>query len=439
MLILLSFLPLGRNASAQKLPAKKQGDETVCTLYRALNGSPAENISKVMELMGGIEQFIGEDDVVVVKPNVQWWNQGASNLSAFKRLVELIMSRPGGFSGEVVLAENCHRGTSPWKHAGWSHEFSRNSDLNGIRNYNDLSEIMKKKYGNRFSICHWVDVEAGGKRIYNLSDGTGYVYCDGTSGVPLISCDNGLKNNDYRATIMSYPVFNTDKGTIIDFKDGIRENGKLTNQPLRFINFAVLNHHSTHCGATSAIKNYLGISDISGGPDPLDGGKLTEQFYNFHSFPFDKWKAGPVPGMIGFEVAEFMNTIRKADLNITTAEWVGLASRTETPVARTRAVLAGTDPVALDYHATKYILYPNSKCSIHNPDDPESPLHQYLLKCAEHGGGEFDESEVAVKSYDFNKGGFQNNDELVVNGERVWGTNPKMILKYLVLRSGLMS
>ena len=128
--------------------------------------------------------------------------------------------------------------------------------------------------------------------------------------------------------------------------------------------------------------------------------------------------------------------IRKADLNITTAEWIGLASRTDPPVARTRAVLACTDPVALDYHATKYVLYPNSRASIHNPDDKKSPLHQYLLGCAEEGGGMFDEKVVEVKSYDVDKRGMQGDSDLVVVGVKEWGSNPKTILKYLLLRYG---
>ena len=142
--------------------------------------------------------------------------------------------------------------------------------------------------------------------------------------------------------------------------------------------------------------------------------------------------------MIGAQIGIFMNTIRRADLNITTAEWVGLASRTAPPVARTRAALACSDPVALDYHATKYLLYPNSKLSIHDPDDMKSPLHQYLLECAKKGGGIFDEKYVAVKSYDFKTGTFQNDDDLVVIGQKTWGTDLKAILKYLVLRSEVL-
>lgn len=429
-----SILAFGSEVFADVPAPHKLTEDPSCTLYRAINGRPAMNLAKVIELMGGIKTIIGGDDVVVIKPNVQWWNQGVPNLSALKAFVDLIMNRPGGFKGEVVLAENCHRGASPWQHAGWVTGFERNSDLPQIKNFNDLSIYLKKRYGDRFSTCHWIDVDEGNKRIFDTAEGPGYVYCDGSGGVPLISFDNGARGDDYRAVIMSYPVFKTDKGTVIDFKNGIWEKGTHTEQPLRFINFPALNHHSTYCGATSAIKNYLGISDLSGGADPHNGGQLTGNYYNFHSFPFNKWSSGPEPGMLGAEIGVFMNTIRKADLNITTAEWIGLASRTEPPVAHTRAVLACKDSVALDYHATKYLLYPNSRLLIHNPDDEKSPLHQYLAMCAEKGGGIFDEKHVAVKSYDFNTKAFQDDSNLVVIGEKKWGTNIKSLLKYLALR-----
>ena len=140
---------------------------------------------------------------------------------------------------------------------------------------------MKKKYHDNFSICHLIDVDAGNQRVFSPEDGTGYVYCDGTGGVPLISMDNGARGDDFREVIMTYPIFKTDKGTLVDFKNGIWEKGVYTDQPLKFINFAALNHHSTYCGATSSIKNYLGISDISGGSDPHKNGKLTEKFISY--------------------------------------------------------------------------------------------------------------------------------------------------------------
>jgi len=424
----------GGNIIASNNILPKQTNGHLVNLYRSINGSSPENLIKVIEMMGGIETIIGFNDVVVVKPNVQWWNQGAPNLSAINAFVGIVMNRNGGFSGEVIMAENCHRGKAPWKHGGWAYEFLRNSDLKDVKNFNDLSETLKKKYDDKFSTCHWVDVDSGGARIYNNSEGTGYIYCDGTGGAGLISLRNGAQGNDYREVIMTYPVFKTDNGTIVDFKNGVWENGSYNGRSLKLINFAALNYHSIFCGATGAIKNYMGISDLSGGVDPNNGGKLMNNYYNFHSFPFNGGEPGPVSGMVGAEIAVFINTIRKADLNITTAEWVGLSSRTEPPVARTRAVLAGKDPVALDYHATKYVLYPNSEMWIHNPDNPESPLHQYLMKCSAHGGGEIDESKVDVKSWDFSTGRFQGDDEMVVMGEREWGWDVKTLMKYFYLR-----
>jgi hypothetical protein len=407
-------------------------------VYRAVNGTPSENLEKVVELMGGIKQLVGDDDVVIIKPNVQWWNQGAPNLLALKACVDLIMNRPGGFHGEVVFAENCHRGPAPWEsmESGWRRNFVRNSDLDRIFNFNDLGRLLKEDYGDRFSVCHLINADAGGRRVHGPEDGPGYVYCDGTGGVPLLALDNGADGEDRRAVIMTYPVFKTDRGTLVDFRHGIWADGNYTGQPLKFINFSAVNHHSVYCGVTSSIKNYMGISDLSGGPDPYGGGKLTDQYYNFHSFPFNKWAKGPVAGMLGAAIGMFMNTIRKADLNITTAEWVGLVSRTELPVAHTRAILAGTDPVALDFHAAKYLLYPNSRMPFHHPEDPDGPLNQYLVKCAERCGGQIDEERVSVCSYDCRTKAVQTEGDLSVAGEKKWGANPKMLAKYVLLRFG---
>jgi hypothetical protein len=438
---ILTAMSFQRNLFAKAPVIRKITKENRCKLYRAINGKPADNLAKVIELIGGVEKNIGTDDVVLIKPNLQWWNHGAPNLSALKMFVDLVMSRTGGFNGEIVIAENCHRGLKPWEaiRSGWVHSFNWNCDLKNINNMNDLCTLFKKKYGNQFSVCHWIDVGAGAKRVFGPGDGTGYVYCDGTGGVPLISLDNGAHGDKYRAVIMSYPIFRTDKGTIIDFKNGIWNKGAYTEQPLKFINFSALNHHSQYCGATSALKNYLGINDISGGPEgppgTHNGGILTKNYYNFHQFPYNTWESGPVPGMLGAEIGVFLKTIRKADLNITTAEWIGMVSRIEPPIAHTRAVLLCKDPVALDYHATKYILYPNSRIPTHNPDNNQGSLYHDLIQCAEKSGYIFDEKNVAVVSYDFNTKSLQDGNNLVLKGDiKWWGNNIKSLTKYMMLR-----
>ena len=435
----LSCLALFPNhkASAKKIryPRMKQNPRAV--VYRSINGKPSQNLSKVFELMGGIDQFIGLNDVVAIKPNVQWWNHGVPNLLVVKTLVEEIFNRKGGFNGEVVIVENVHRGKSPWQHAGWAKHFDLNSDIDGINNFNDLCGQLKHKYGERFSNVHLINVKSGGKRVYNPTQGAGYVYCDGTGGQQLIEMDNGVSGDGFRKVIMTYPIFKTDKGTVVDFKNGVWESGAYsTENKFRFINLAGINHHSKWCGISSTIKNYLGISDLSGGPDPYNDGKLIDNYYNFHSFPFDKWAPGPRSGIIGAEIGMFMNTIRRADLNIVSAEWVGLANRITPPVAHTRCVAASIDPVALDYHCSKYILHSNSKVTFHDPDNKNSPVHQYIKTCADHGGGIFDESQVELISYDHNAGRMQQANEAAILGKINWGNNLKTIGKYILMRYG---
>ena len=118
VIIVLGTLVFRPRVSAGATKIRKYTENPTVDIYRAINGDPSENVSQVMELMGGIENIFGHEDVIVIKPNIQWYNQGATNLSALKTFIDLIINRPGGFHGEVVIAENCHRGLEPWKSAG---------------------------------------------------------------------------------------------------------------------------------------------------------------------------------------------------------------------------------------------------------------------------------------------------------------------------------
>jgi len=384
--------------------------------------------------MGGAQALFGPDDIVIIKPNLQWFNQGAPNIAAMERLTSLIIEREGGFYGEVVMAENIHRGSRPWDRSAWAVPFKRNSDLPGISNYGDLAKHLTRKYGDQFSVCHLIDIESGGKRVFTPVNGPGYVICDGTGGVPFLSFENGQAGVNKREVVMSYPILQTARGTLIDYHFGVWEKGRFLEKPVKFINCAALNHHSSFCGMTASIKNYLGVCDLSGGSDPLRNGQLASRFQNFHSFAFNWSKRGPVPGMLGAEVGCFLKNIRRPFLNVITAEYCGLADRTDFPVARTRAVAASTDPVALDFHMSKYILYNNSRIPVHNAEDPSSPTAQNLEQCALTGNYCYDESMVAVRSYDFLRRAFQNAEELCQSGEREWGANPRSLLKYVFLR-----
>jgi len=45
-------------------------EKASATVFRAVNGSPGNNLDRVLALMGGVRVIFGEDDVVILKPNL---------------------------------------------------------------------------------------------------------------------------------------------------------------------------------------------------------------------------------------------------------------------------------------------------------------------------------------------------------------------------------
>lgn len=370
-------------------------------IYEVKNGTPEQNVAKVIEMMGGVDHFIGKDDIVVLKPNAQWWNQGMTNTNAMKGFINLVLSIPG-FKGEIIIAENhhCLNLCNTCNIRGWSTRFR-----NGGFNFNELVEYFQNKGYKNVTKCHWVDASPysdgttlktrlmrsineavktilnyRGKIVRGPEDGDGYVWTDIEY------------SYDGKKTKMTYPIFTSkSSSTTIDFKNGAWKNGEYTSQPVKFINFAVLNHHSNFAGVTSSVKNYLGIVDLSCGYI----GTKPERYYNFHHMG--------IPGM-GGAIGTFMKTIRKADLNIVTAEWIGFGSRIDTKLAaKTKTIIASTDPVSLDYYGAKYILYPlgGPVAHLNNPDNKEGPFRKYLELCCAQGIGALDERKMKIHKSNF--------------------------------------
>lgn len=59
--------------------------------YHAKNGSPGENLAKVIEMMGGIDSVIVPQYTVISKPNAQWWNLGTSNTDTLRACIEPVL------------------------------------------------------------------------------------------------------------------------------------------------------------------------------------------------------------------------------------------------------------------------------------------------------------------------------------------------------------
>jgi hypothetical protein len=72
--------------------------------------------------------------------------------------------------------------------------------------------------------------------------------------------------------------------------------------------------------------------------------------------------------------------------------------------SRVRTIVAGTDPVALDYWGSKHLLYPLSRNKdFHDPNYPESSVEKFLnLALDTLGEGKLDEKRMEIRIYDSN-------------------------------------
>lgn len=390
---------------------------TYSHIYESQNGTPEQNMSKVLEMLGGIEAIIDKNDIVIIKPNGQQVKHNMTNTNTIKEFIDRVLGI-SGFDGEIIIAENHQH--YHYNSAGWTTTFR-----NGDYNLNELIDYYQDKSIHNVTKYHWkgagkvphsrFEITEKGKIVSGPDEGDGYVWTDEDY------CYQG------KLTKMSYPIFtSTFSGVTIDLKNGAWKDGKYTGQPIKFINMSALRNHS-NAGVTATIKNYLGVVDLTCGYH----GTNPPGYYNFHYIAVD-WPAidivrngmksfitsnfskkqrimrkiaefvGPQNGALGGAVGHFMKTIRSADLNIITAEYAGYEGRRKMP-AHTKTVLASTDPVALDYYAGKYVLYPlgGKKAEDNNPDNPHGTFRKYLDLCQKQGIGTLNERDMILHKFHF--------------------------------------
>ncbi len=386
-------------------------------VFIAREGSPEENVRKAIDLIGGIEEFVDCRDIVVLKPNAQWWNQGTTNTNAIKEFIDLVLGIPN-FEGEIIIAENHHYRDSNSR--GWT-----TSNRNGDYNLNELVEYFQKKGHNNVTKYHWCDGganpnfrqgDAGGNGVVkSVEDGDGYVWLDS---VVYVSEEN-------RRCVMTYPVFTSPySGNRIDLKNGVYRDGKFYSN-LKLINFSCINHHSGEFGVTASIKNLMGIVDLTCGYP----GIAPKGYYNIHyigkesllyrlGMQIKYWdkkyrfglKLGNAMNALGTfnshytggALGSWMRNVRMPNLHILAAEYVGWGSRLDTGKrAQSKTIAVSEDPVALDYVGAKRILLaatPPESVYFMNLNDPDkAPFRIFLEKCHQQGIGNLSEEQIIVK------------------------------------------
>ena len=414
-----AFLALSQYAGCGGQTFKAFPEQTGAEIFLSRGDTARNNTLAMVDALGGIERLIDKDSIVVLKPNSQWWLQGMTNTDSMQVFIDLILNMPG-FAGEIIVADN-HQDTKD-NSRGWTTD-----KPNGRFNLNELVGYFNGNGHANVSKYHWhvagsnptpLQMRGSGNAVVTSpSEGDGYVWPDDYYESPL-----GTK------TLLAYPIFTSSySGTTVDLKNGAYRDRKYTGQPVRFINFSAINHHSAYAGVTASIKNYMGVVDMSCGyPAPQPKG-YNNTHYNGASSTFKglRWLAENSPHWrlrgyfrnlldtrwslefkyTGGVLGAFMKHIRQADLNIITAQVIGWGSRTKPEMSvETKTILGSIDPVALDYWSAKHVLLPATKAAapeteyvdLNDPDIVGGPFRDFLDECRRELGGTIDEDKIKV-------------------------------------------
>jgi hypothetical protein len=284
--------------------------------------------------------IVGAADLVVIKINNQWGGidsgRFTTNTDVLKGLIWRIVQHPDGFTGEVVIAENTQEVNPNWNTSPANAEDQNQSFQDVVDTFSGL--------GYDVSVSTW--------------DYYGYVSGGGVGGSypagEFIQGNNGdlyilLEDPACSATDeLSYPKFTTGNGTPVSMRYGVWDGASYNSDRLTLINLPTLKVHGM-AGATIGWKNLIGFIAIDENSTRFGG--WTEMHGTFWGYG----SGGDADyGLLGRQMA----LVRTPDLNIVDAIWVATGTNTSGPVTRENVLLASTDPFAVDWYASEYLLRP---------------------------------------------------------------------------------
>jgi hypothetical protein len=275
--------------------------------------------------------LIARDDVVIIKVNSQWDQRGGTNTDLLKAIIETILNHPEGFIGEIIVADN---GQAQYgsRGSGGSLDWRENNAEDHSQSVQMVVDSYSKSH--KASTYLWDEITLTNVKEYSEGDMTdGYVVAQTPNPT------TGIK--------VSYPKFKTKFGTYISFKMGVwnPDYKSYSNEKLKVLSVPVLKTHLIYW-VTGCVKHYMGV-----GSDKLGTGS----------------HASVGRGGMGTAMAQ----TRMPVLNILDATWVhanpGKGPRTTYAEAtRANVLMASSDPVALDYWATKHVLMQAAQAIGHN-------------------------------------------------------------------------
>ncbi len=285
--------------------------------------------------LGGPQGLIARDDVVLIKVNAQWKYRGATNSDVIRGLIQRILDHPEGYAGEVIIFEN---GQGRGSLACDTSSAYGNSEVHA--NANDETQSFLKLVSPVFN-----DPRVSAKLM------------DRVRGVFLSSNDHS-RDGFRRYQNVSYPCFTSSGGHRIELKQGVW-TGSSYSPKLKLINVPVIKYHDSRGSViTASLKHFYGVVSMADGYSPI-------RHYD----------------QMGSTCGKMAVSVRTPVLNIIDAIWVSHASLKGYPpetTYRANTLLSSQDPVALDYWAAKYVLYPIDHNELHLPTSPG--IHRSLLQ-----------------------------------------------------------
>ena len=265
----------------------------------------------------------------------------ATNTDVLKGLLWRILQHPDGFTGEIVVAENAQ----PISTNNWDATPANSEDQE--QSFTDVVTAFQTK-GYPVSLYDWTNLNNSRFNGGSLNSGGypigEYVQGNMNDGYVMIDDPNAPATNE-----LSYPKFKTAKGNYVSMRYGVWNGSEYQSDRLTFINLPVLKRH-VMAGATISWKNLIGFITTDGYSNNRFGtwDTMHNYFWGHATGPDKNY------GLLGKEIA----LIRAPDLNLVDAIWVANESNYQGSAVRQNILLASSDPFAVDWFASEYVLYP---------------------------------------------------------------------------------
>lgn len=274
----------------------------------------------------GPDGIISSNDVVLLKVNSQWDERGGTNTDLIKEVIRAVLNHPDGFIGEIVVVDNGQAQYGSTRNGG-SFDYEKNNAYDTSQSVRKVCEGYAKK-GEKVSCYLWDIITEKVVSEYSDSD-----FDDGFVLSTRVNPETGV--------LPSYPKFVTSYGSKVSFKHGVwsTEKNEYEKERLKILNIPVLKCHFIF-GVTGAMKHYMGVNSD----------KLTAKLgYRTHT----------TVGRGG--MGTLMAATRVPALNILDAIFINARPNsgpmtTYAASIETNIIAASTDPVAIDYWASKNIL-----------------------------------------------------------------------------------